>query len=565
MKEKIHALVENALKKEKIIEKIEIEEPKDKAHGDFACNIALKLTKKLGIPPRELAEKIVKNIEKPDFIDEITIEGPGFINFKFSKKWLLENLQEIIEKGDKYGQSGIGKGKTVVTDTSHPNIAKPMGVHHLLSTIIGNSLNRILAFCEYKVIKDSYIGDWGTQFGKLIYAYKTWGDEKIVKKDPIKELLKLYVKFHSEAEKDPSLDEEGRKEFKKLEEGDSENKKLWKWIVDLSWEEFEKVYKILDVKFDVVNGESFYEDKMQKIIDLGISKKVFVEGEKGALICQFENEKWTPLVIRKSDGATLYATRDLARIDYWEKTWKPELMINVVDTAQEFYFKQLIEASNKLKLTNATQVHVSFGRMQFPGTAMSTRKGNIVLLEEVLDEAIKRARKIVEEKNQELSNEEKDKVAHEVGIGAVKYSVLSQNRNTNVIFTWDKMLALDGNSAPYLQYSHARACSILRKAQDSCQLKVDSCQLNEYEAKILRHLTGFQEAIRSAAEEYKPNLLANYLYELTQEFNNFYNQVPVLQAEKEEEKNLRLKLVKAVIIVLKTGLNLLGLEAPERM
>lgn len=567
MKEKIHALVENALKKEKIREKIEIEEPKDKAHGDFACNIALKLTKKFGIPPRELAEKIVKNIEKPDFIDEITIEGPGFINFKLSGQYLLGNLDDIVKHKDTYGSSEEGREKTIVVDLSSTNIAKPLGVHHLLSTIIGQSVSNIYKFLGYETVNINHIGDWGTQFGKLIYAFRKWGNKEQIEKNPIKELLNLYIKFHEEAEKDTSIEDHGREEFLRLEEGDKENHKIWEWICDMSMRDIQKTLNVLGgIHFDHIQGESFYNDKMDPILKDGKEREIFVKGKEGAWVVKFPEEKYPDYLVQKSDGATLYSTRDLAAIKYRIDTWHPEKILYAVDVAQSLHFQQLFETARMFGWEGTELQHVVFGRMQFPEGKMSTREGKIIFLEEVLQKAEEKARAIVEEKNPELPSLEKDKVAHSVGIGAVKYSILSQNRTTNVVFTWEKMLSLEGNSAPYLQYSYARACSILRKAgSENPEFKDNNYKLNEYEEKILRHLTGFNGAIKSAAEEYKPNLLANYLYELTQEFNNFYNQVPVLQAEKEEEKKLRLKLVKAVTIVLKTGLNLLGLEAPERM
>lgn len=570
VKKRIKALIASAMKKENIKGKVCIEEPGDSDHGDYSCNIALQAAKSSGTPPRALAEKIVTAIKKPEYIENITIEGPGFINIKLSNGFLLQNVEEILKQGRSYGKSSGGEGKTAVTDSSHPNIAKPFGVHHLLSTIIGDALNKILAFTGYNIVRDNYLGDWGTQFGKLIYAYRAWGDEKTVKNDPIPELLKLYVKFHDEAEKNPALEDEGRKEFKKLEDRDPENKKLWQWMVKISMEEFQKMYKTLNVEFDVSNGESFYEDKMPRIIELGKAKGVFVEGEKGALIVEFEDANMPPYLILKSDGATLYATRDLARIDHWERTWHPSLMINVVDVAQELYFRQLFETARRLKLTGAEQVHVQFGRMQFPDAQMSTRKGNILLLEDVITEAVKRARAIVDEKNPELSNEEKKTVANAVGIGAVKYSVLSQNRTTNITFTWDKMLALEGNSAPYLQYSYARAMSILRKANETGEnidviMSSASHDIKTAEHELMRKLVKFQEAVTLAAEAYKPNLIANYLYELTQEFNRFYNSVRVLQAEHEGERARLLAVVRAVTIVLKNGMGLLGIEAPERM
>ncbi len=542
-----------------------IEYPAEAAHGDYACAAAFELAKREKKSPRQAAEEMVKNIEHPDWIERVEIAGAGFINFFLSPKFLTQFLDEIKKEGPQFGWSEIKKGKTVVTDISHPNVAKPMGVHHLLSTIIGSALNRMFAAVGHKVVRDNYLGDWGTQFGKLIYAYKTWGDEKIIKKNPIPELLKLYVKFHEEAERDEALEEKGRAEFKKLEEGNQENRKLWKWVVDLSLEEFHKIWNRLGVEFDVIHGESFYEDKMEEIIDLGVRKKVFVTGEGGALIAPLKDPNMPPCIIRKSDGATLYATRDLARTKYWEDTWHPDLMVMVTDSAQMLHFKQFFEVSQKLHITDAQNVHVVFGRMRFPEKRMSTRKGNIVLLEELLDEMEEGAYKIVCEKNPDLSEAKKREVARQVGIGSVKYAVLSQNRLTDVTFTWDKMLSLEGNSAPYLQYVHARACSILRKSvpvKGGEKLSYILCEPREL--LVARWLPRFPEMVAHAADEFKPNLIANYLFELACRFNSFYAEVPVLKAEP-AAREVRLRLVSAVATVLKNGLNLLGIESPEEM
>ncbi|MBI2638325.1 arginine--tRNA ligase [Candidatus Peregrinibacteria bacterium] len=542
-----------------------IEYPTEATHGDYACAIAFELAKQEKKSPRQAAEELMKKIKRPDWIERIEIAGAGFINFFLSPKFLTAFLAEIKKEATQFGQSDIFRGKTVATDISHPNVAKPMGVHHLLSTIIGDSLNRIFAAVGYKVVRDNYLGDWGTQFGKLIYAYKTWGDEVAVQKNPIPELLELYVKFHDEAERDPNLEDLGRLEFKKLEQGDAENRKLWKWVVDLSLKEFHKIWNRLDVKFDFIHGESFYEDKMQAIIDCGIKEKIFVEGERGALIAPLDDANKPPCIIRKSDGATTYATRDLARVKYWEDEWHPDLMVMVVDMAQILHFQQFIEVAEKLKLTKAQNIHIPFGRMQFPEKRMSTRKGNIVLLEELLDEAQEGAYKIVCEKNPELSDKQKRAVARQVGIGSVKYAVLAQNRMTNVTFTWEKMLSLEGNSAPYVQYVHARACSILRKQDGKKIVSKQEYILKEpSELAVARLLPKFPEVVAHAAQEFKPNLIANYLFELASRFNTFYASVQVLQAE-EDARAARLALTESVATTLKNGLALLGIEAPEEM
>lgn len=552
-----------------IHEEIKIEYPSDFSHGDYSTNIAMEFAKRDKKPPRKLAEEIIKKIKKPDWIEKIEVAGAGFINFFLSPKFLTDFTGVILKEGAHFGESKTYKGQTVVTDTSHPNVAKPMGVHHLLSTIIGSALNNMFAAVGYSVIRDNYIGDWGTQFGKLIYAIKKWGDQKLIEKNPIPELLKLYVRFHEEAEKTAGLDDEGREEFLMLESGDHSNRQLWKKIVDWSLVEFHQIYERLNVSFDVIHGESFYEDKMKEIIDMGIAKRVFVEGEGGALIAPLRDPKKPPCIIRKSDGATLYATRDLARIQYWEKTWKPNLMVNVVDMAQKLYFEQLFEVAQDLQLTDAANLHVTFGRMRFPEKKMSTRKGNIVLMEEVLDEAEERARKIVEEKNPELDAAAMAAVARAVGIGAVKYAVLGQNRMTDVTFTWEKILSLDGNSAPYLQYVYARGRSILRKSVEVSSGKIPASAgmtiLKEpQELAVARLLPKFPEVVLLAAEECKPNLIANYLFELASRFNAFYASVPVLKADG-GPREARLRLVEAVAVTIENGLKLLGIEAPEEM
>lgn len=559
MKKELQNILQSALQSLQISQNdISLSIPQERKHGDFASPIALQLAKELKRSPLDIAKEIEQAIPKNDIIEKIEIVPPGFINFFLKDSFVIQSFFERKEE-----KITIGKGKTIVTDTSHPNVAKPMGIHHLLSTIIGASLNNIFSFCGYNVVKDNFIGDYGTQFGKLIYAYKTWGDKKKIEKNPIPELLELYVYFHNEAEKNPILDNKGRDEFKKLEEGDAENKALWQWIVDISLQEFLQIYKRLNISFDIMHGESFYEDKMASILELGKEKNVFVEGEKGAFIVHFEDEKLSTCVIQKSDGTTMYHTRDLARIDYWEKTYHPEMMINVVDVAQELYFKQLFAINDLLELTKSKNIHISFGRMQFKDAKMSTRKGNIILLEEVLDEAIERSQKLIQTKESILSEKEQKKLAEIMGIGAVKYIILSQNRTTNIVFDWDKMISLEGNSAPYLQYTYARGKSILKKQEQEKTKELPS-MLEPLEKELILKIGQFHEVVIESCKTFKPNLIANYLYELAQLFNSFYNKYPVLKAEIEKRK-LRLKLIESFCTILQVGLNLLGIEVPERM
>ena len=611
-KEKLTALVKEVVGRKFPEEaaRLKIEYPKDGTHGDYATNVALQIGSRVKADPVKVAEELMKAIEKPDYIEKMEVAGPGFINFYLSDEVFDQTIATILKQGDEYGESKIGKNKAVVMDYSSPNIAKPLGVHHLLSTIIGQSLYDIYKNRGFTTISVNHIGDWGTQFGKLIYAYRNWGDKETIEKDPIPELLKIYVKFHDEAERNSELEEKAREEFKKLENDDEENKKLWKWIVDVSLKAIQKTYdKLGGIHFDYVTGESFYEDKMQSVIDEGIEKGVFVEGEEGSLIVEFEDENMAPFVIRKLDCATLYSTRDLATFKYRLEKFDPIKIIYVVDVAQSLHFKQLFETSRRLGWKAEAGEHVHFGRMNLPDGNMSTRKGNVILLDEVLDEAVKRARQVIEEKSPNLAS--KDDAARIIGISAVKYNILSQNRISDIIFEWDKMLSLEGNSAPYMQYSYARAKSILRKAValiesgirgaentkpvspkrrrklkepkkeqfslfeaiehldnggDLCSdILPDPENAEERETLFLRALSKYGEYVAMTAEENKPNLLANYLYDLSQKFNSFYNSVPVIKADKEEKFERRINIVKAAAQVLKNGLALLQVEVLEEM
>lgn len=574
-----------------------VEYPRDPENGDYACSIAMKLSKRLLKDPPTIAERIIQNAEPVQFVGALEVALPGFINIKIARSWMESKVKDIAEDSQTY-DSTLGQGKAVVFDYSSPNTAKPLGVHHLLSTVIGQALYNIYKHIGFKSVGINYLGDWGTQFGKLIYAYKIWGNKKTVEKNPVPELLKLYVKFHEEAEQDKSIEDKAREEFKKMEEGNEENMNLWKWFNEMSRKDLEKTYDTLGIHFDEYIGESFFNDKMKPVIEEGKAKGVFEEGDGGALIVKFENEKYPPYMIQKSDGATLYSTRDLASLEYRIKRWGPSQLIYVVDTAQSLHFKQLFETAKLMGFDSAKMVHVSFGRMHLPDRSMSTRKGNVVLLDEVLNEGFERAGKIVEEKSKDLKKKEREDVAKKIAIGAIKYNILSQNRSTDITFDWDKMLSIEGNSAPYLQYTVARAESILRKYNEMARegkrpeskkkremAEDENKQIDIFEAldrvdgyddnfKPLEHplemavarlLIKFQEYLVLAAEEYKPNLLSNYLYDLAQQFNSFYNSVSVLQADSKHVRLVRLNLTKSVSRVLKEGLEILGIEVPERM
>ena len=566
-KVRIKELLEDAVKKAfpKTDCEVSIEYPAIAEHGDYSCNIALNLTKALKKSPQEIAQKIVAEILGNSIIDKVEIAGPGFINIFLSDRVLNDEIQEIVKEKDSYAEMAVGEQQSVIVEYSQPNIAKPLGVHHLLSTIIGQSIYNIFKKLGFEAISINHTGDWGTQFGKLIYAYRQWGNKETVEKDPINELLKLYVKFHDEAEKDLSLEDKGREEFKKFEEGDQENHKLWEWFVDESLKEINKTYDLLGgIHFDHMHPESFYADKMQAILEKGKEMKIFTEGEEGALVAKFDDPNIPTLPVIKKDGSTLYITRDFAALNYRLKTFNPVRILYVVDIAQTLHFKQLFAVAKKFGWEIEKAFHVWFGRMHLKDGSASTRKGNVVLLDEVLKEAISRAAKVIEEKSHDLKD--KDKVARIIGIGAVKYSVLSQNRTSDITFDWDRMLSLDGNSAPYLQYSYARAKSILRKASEKQEGTINESEECEKKIKaLIRMFPKFKEQIASAAKEYKPNIISNYLYELAQSFNSFYNTVPVLKAEKESDKEKRLEIVEAAAQVLKNGLALLGVEVVEEM
>lgn len=574
-----------------------IEQAKDPSHGDYATNAAMALSKTLKKAPQQVANAIIEHFEKPEFLEKLEFAQPGFINFTLSIDWVEAQLPDIISKKSIHLKPDLGHKRTVLVEYSSPNIAKPLGVHHLLSTIIGQAIYNIYDYLGYKTVAINHIGDWGTQFGKLTVAYKLWGDKKKVEKDPIEELLRLYVEFHNEVEKDKirgeELEQQARDEFKKLEDGDKENTKLWQWFVAMSLKDAQKTYDALGgIHFDKIQGESFYSDKMDDIIKEGKEKKVFEIGEEGALVVKFEDDKLPPFLVQKSDGATLYGTRDLAAAKYRLATWKPLKVLYVVDVAQSLHFQQLFATAHKLTWNSDALTHISFGRMRFEDEKMSTRKGNIVRLNDVLLEAVERAKKIVAQKSPDVPEKHHSDLARIIGIGAVKYNILSQNRTTDIVFQWDKILSLDGNSAPYLQYTHARANSILKKANtekrhdrkksenqftlfdaiaDDESQESTNTSTGENSGKkpceliLAAQLLKFAESVARSADEYRPNLITNYLYETAKLFNTFYHEVPILQAESEHLRNFRLSLTRATKLIIKEGLELIGVEVPEEM
>jgi len=551
-----------------------LEHPKNEDFGDYATGVSLTIASELKADSLEIAHQLKESLiaQLPtDLIDRVEVVSPGFINFWLAPETLVKEVNRINKlKGD-YGKTDIGKGKTVLVDYSSPNIAKPFGVGHLRSTIIGQALYNLYSFAGWKAVGENYLGDWGTQSGKLIYAVLKWGDlQKLARAGRIKELEKLYVKFHQEAEKDPSLEEKAREWFKRLEDGDKEAMGLWKKFREWSIVEFERIYKLLGMKFNKMIGESFFVTQAYQVIKEAKAKGVAIESE-GALVIPFPEEaKLPPLILLKSDEATTYESRDLAAIKVRKKKYHPDLFLYETGVEQALRFRQLFLAAQMLGYGTANQfVHIGHGLYRLPEGKISTRLGRTVHLEEVLEEAISKARKIVEEKSPSWrTSSQKEKVSKAVGIGAVKYNDLSRHYSTEVIFDWGKMLSLEGNSAPYLQYTYARAKSVLRKAKvkkitSITQLLNNS--ITDAELPLLRFIYRFPEVVEEAVVTYSPNLLCNFLFDLAQRFNRFYDRVPILKAESSEVRALRLGLTAAVAQVIKTGLTLLGIETLEKL
>jgi arginyl-tRNA synthetase len=537
-----------------------IEKPKNTSHGDlaFPCYTLAKLKRK---SPNLIAKELSEKIQSPT-IEKIDVVG-AYLNIFLNKKLVSEKLVcELMEKTSDFAALNFGNGGIVTIDMSSPNIAKPFSMGHLRSTVIGNSLALIVEKCGYMPIKINHLGDWGTQFGKLITAYNLWGNAEQVRETPINELLALYIKFHAEAENDPALEDQGRSWFKRLEDGDEEALSLWQWFRNESLKEFSRIYKLMNVEFDSFAGEAFYNDKMDRIVKLLEEKQLLVESER-AMVVELIEEQLPPCLIKKSDGATLYATRDLAAALYRKENYNFVQSLYVVGHEQSLHFKQLIAVLGKMGYEWAEKmVHVPFGLMLKDGKKMSTRKGKVVLLEEVLNESIALARHSIEEKNPNLVN--KDEVAKQVGVGAVIFHDLKNNRMNDIEFSLEEMLRFEGETGPYVQYTYARACSILRKARWEADLQAKTYANSwEKEWKVTSLLMDFAPAIKRACINYDPSQVAKYIVDLAQAFNKYYAEVKIL--EESEEREARLDLVYSVTVVLQEGLRLLGIESPEEM
>ncbi|MBW3000014.1 arginine--tRNA ligase, partial [Candidatus Woesearchaeota archaeon] len=512
--------------------KIELEAPPNPDMGDFAFP-CFEIAKQLKKKPNEVAQELAKKVKLSKTITKVEVMGP-YLNFFLNKAKQSEVLFKQIQKEkEKYGAGNEGRGKTIAIDFSSPNIAKPFGIGHLRSTVIGNSLYKIFSFLGYKCVGVNHLGDWGTQFGKLIVAYKNWGKEKELQKNPINHLLSIYVKFHDEAEINEKLNDEAREWFSKLEQGDKEALQLWELFKELSLEEFNKHYKRMDIHFDSFAGEAFYIKMLDSTVEK-IKKKIKTEISEGALVVNLEKYKIPPLMLRKSDGATTYATRDMAAALYRLKEYKADKLLYVVGADQKLHFTQLFNVLEMMGIKKEKLVHADFGMMKFAEGKMSTRKGNIIFLEEVLDRAVELARKIIKEKNPNLEN--KEEVAEIVGIGAVIFGDLSNDRVKDITFNWDKMLSFEGETAPYIQYTYARCCSLLRKSEKKLITQVEYSLLREkIEHQLINLLQNFPAAVQNSASHYKPSIIARYLLDLSLAFNSFYQSCPILQ----EKENLR--------------------------
>lgn len=537
-----------------------LETPPNREMGDvaFPCFILAKSFRKA---PQSIAVDLAERIE--DNMVRAKPVGP-YLNFYFQRsRFAAQLVEEVLNKGERYGESNVGSGKTVVVDYSSPNIAKPFSLPHLRSTMIGNAIVNLNKAMGYKVVGINHLGDWGTQFGKEIVAYKMWGNDEAIKQNPIEELVKIYIKFHEEAEKLPELEDEARVWFKKLEDGDEEAVKLWKWFVEESLKEFEKIYNLLGVNFDHFMGESFYNDKMDRVIDELTVKGLLKESE-GALIVDLSDEDMAPALIKKKDGSSIYATRDLAAALYRKDTFDFEKAYYVVGNEQALHFKQIISVLKRMGYTWAdNMVHVPFGLMLFENKKMSTRKGTIVLLEEVLQKSIEMADAIIEQKNPELPD--RKEVAEAIGVGAVIFNDLKQHRMHEVNFSWEEALNFDGETGPYVQYSYARTQSLLRKSQFSIE-DIDSINGKYLEGEaawnLVLMLNQYPDVLMKAATRAEPSIVARYLLDLSSQFNRFYHQERIITEDLEEQK-AKLALALATSNVLKHGLAILGLKAPK--
>ncbi|NLD17272.1 MAG: arginine--tRNA ligase [Tissierellia bacterium] len=536
-----------------------IEVPPSPDMGDYAFP-TFSFAKVLRKAPNMIAEELAGKL-KSEFFEKIEAKGP-YLNFFINKELMAKLvIDEILEKESDFGKSDFGKGKNAIVEFSSPNIAKAFHIGHLRSTVIGNAIRNTYDFLGFNTIAINHLGDYGTQFGMLITAYKKWGDEEAVKANPIPELLKLYVQINQEAENDESLNEESREWFRKLENQDPEAVELWTFFREVSLIEFDRVYKMLGIEFDSFAGEASYSDKMEPIINEIDDKNMLVES-KNAQIVDLEEYNMPPMLIKKSDGSTLYATRDLAAAQYRWDTYHFYKNIYVVGSQQNLHFKQLFQVLELMGKDWAKDcVHIPFGMVSLPEGTMSTRRGNVIYLEDVLLTAIEKTKEIIKDRD----IEDKENLAADIGIGAVVFQELFNDRNKDYVFDWDKLLSFEGETGPYVQYTHARICSLLSKGEFDKNSPVDISLLNgDEEFEILKSIYNFEDVIKDAGEKYQPFFITRHIVSLAQAFNKYYASTSIL-VDDEELKNARLMLCYATKTVIKNGLGILGIKAPEKM
>ena len=555
LKEKIEELT-----LEEIIALIEV--PPNKEMGDYAFP-CFKLAKVFRKSPNMIAADLAESIEAKGEISKVIPLG-GYVNFFVNKSQLAESvIKDVLTKKENYGHSDLGQDKAVVIDFSSPNIAKPFHIGHIRTTVIGNALYKIYDSQGYNVVRVNHLGDYGTQFGKLIVAFKLWGNKEAVEANPIPELLKLYIQFHEEAEKKPEMEDEARAWFTKLENGDEEAKALWQWFRDESLKEFARVYDLLDIEFDSYAGESFYSDKMDVVIEK-IKEKGLLKQSQGTNVVDLEEYNMPPALITKNDGSTLYMTRDLAAAIYRKNTYDFEKCIYVVGSQQSLHFQQLFKVLELMVFEWAKDlIHVPFGMVALEEGTMSTRKGRVVFLEDVLKQAIEKTRETVLSKNPNAKNV--DEIAKQVGVGAVVFQELSNSRIKDYTFSWERTLSFEGETGPYVQYTHARCCAVLRKAEEEVTTDINYELLNDVDsAEVLKVIASFNKTILNAMRKNEPHIITRFVLDLAQAFNKFYHDNSIL-VEDAELRKARLALVCATRQALENGLKLLGMQAPERM
>ncbi len=540
-----------------------MEYPPDPKMGDIAFP-CFKLSKILRKSPVMIADSFKEAIDKDkdSTLFESVESVSGYLNLRVSNDALLQDVENMLSKGESFGSSDVGSGKTVVIDYSSPNICKPFHIGHLRSTVIGQSIKNIYKFSGYNCIGVNHLGDWGTQFGKLITAYKLWGNKEDIDKRGITALNEIYVKFHKESEENPSLEDEARANFAKMEQGDKEALQLWRWFVEISINDLKKTYDLIGADFESWNGESFYFDKTDAVVS-ELKEKNLLKFDDGAYIVPLEEYDMPPCLILKGDGSTIYATRDIAAAMFRKKTYDFEKCIYVTSAGQSLHFAQFFKVIGLMGHEwSRDLVHVPFGTVSFGGTKLATRTGNMILLEDIFAEAIEKTTQIINEKNPDL--EDKEEVAKAVGVGAIIFNDLSNNRIRDVDFNWKEALSFEGNTGPYVQYTHARCESILEKSG----VEINSAELvlsDDAEISLIKTLNLFPEKIVQARNELEPSVISRYLLEVCATFNRFYHDCPVLKVEDLTIKNTRLALVCATKNVLKNGLRLIGLKTPKNI